>query len=82
MRIKSTYLILIVIAILIIIFAVSQKPKSSSQDIEKIKVEETLNKEINFTTEITEKTSNKEDSCEERVKKMYELLPPGEIIIE
>lgn len=82
MKIKPIHLILIVIAIMIFIFAILQKPKTPSQNIEKIKVEETLNKEINSIPEITEETPQKEDTYEERVKKMYELLPPGEIITE
>jgi|YelNatPaOPRAMG01_1025707.scaffolds.fasta_scaffold00025_90 regulatory protein YycI of two-component signal transduction system YycFG len=82
MKIKPIHIILIIIAIIILLF--SFKEKNESIKIEKNKVEEILNKEeINISPMIQEEIPQvKEDTYEERVKKMYELLPPYEIFVE
>jgi len=84
MKIKKTYIVLIIVLMLILVFAVNQRPKESTQNAEKAKVEEMLNKEIiDIPSEVQEETpQNVEDDYEERVRKMYEMLPPGEVITE
>lgn len=83
MKIKKIYIFLIIISILILIFAFNQKSKGHREDSNKNILEENLNKETEeVILETTKEPPQREENKEERVKKMYELMPPGETIVE
>ncbi|PMQ02260.1 MAG: hypothetical protein CBR30_00985 [Dictyoglomus sp. NZ13-RE01] len=79
-KLKLIDIILIILAIIILVIAFTNKAPNKSKKIESIKVEEDLNKEsnninINDIEEPKEEPPKTLDTYEERVKKMYELLP-------
>ncbi len=82
MKIKKIYIILIVISILILIFAFNQKSKEHREGTNRNIIEKSLNKEKEVILETQKETLEREETKEERVKKMYELMPPSETIVE
>ncbi|MCS7202178.1 MAG: hypothetical protein NZ841_05320 [Dictyoglomus sp.] len=85
MKIKKFHILFVIVLILIIILAFNYKSHKSQESSNKINIEESLNKEIEITPEVLKETTEipqKEETKEERVKKMYEMMPPSEIIVE
>lgn len=82
MKFKKIHLILIIASILVIIFALNYRSNKTMENTNKVIIEESLNREIEITPEIPKETIQKEETKEERVQKMYNMIPPGEIIVE
>ncbi|MEN2984690.1 MAG: hypothetical protein ABDH25_06660 [Dictyoglomaceae bacterium] len=85
MKIKKFHIFFVIVLILIVIIAFNYESNKTQELSNKITVEESLNKEIEITPEVLKETPEipqKEETKEERVKKMYEMIPPGEIIVE